>query len=276
LAFAIEHELTLANTSFRQYAPHFETTSRDLLCRYPPRSSPLARSKRARQALFAVSRVVLKVAGRCPTLFGRMGVATLDPDDARYDLGNPRLLELARRAWLIFTSGWGFGGEFYLLKHAQAVKDFFRPLPRIRTNVDTLTDRARERSDVLVGIHLRQGDYRHYLGGRRFYPTAAYAKLMFDVRGLFDGRVGFLVCSNEPQDRSRFDGLDVTFGSGHLIEDLYSLARCDYILGPESSYSLWASFYGDTPRYVVDDPHRVVALGDFTLPYRLVRRRPGG
>jgi hypothetical protein len=34
---------------------------------------------------------------------------------------------------------------------------------------------------------------------------------------------------------------------GSAVEDLYSLARCDYLLGPPSTFSLWASFYGNVP-----------------------------
>jgi hypothetical protein len=35
--------------------------------------------------------------------------------------------------------------------------------------------------------------------------------------------------------------------------DLYSLARCDYVFGPPSTYSQWASFYGNKPLLHVFD-----------------------
>jgi hypothetical protein len=33
------------------------------------------------------------------------------------------------------------------------------------------------------------------------------------------------------------------------VGDLYALARCDYIMGPPSTYTQWASFYGNQPLY---------------------------
>jgi hypothetical protein len=52
----------------------------------------------------------------------------------------------------------------------------------------------------------------------------------------------------------------VTFGPGHQVEDLYALAACDRLLAAPSTFSMWASFYGAVPLYVV--PH---AAPDFSL-----------
>jgi hypothetical protein len=62
-------------------------------------------------------------------------------------------------------------------------------------------------------------------------------------------------------------------GPGHFIEDLYALASCDYIIGPPSTFSQWASFYGNVPRYMVNYkaeqfygvPSHEPRLGDFRI-----------
>jgi hypothetical protein len=36
------------------------------------------------------------------------------------------------------------------------------------------------------------------------------------------------------------------------VGDLYALARCDYIMGPPSTYTQWASFYGNRPMLSLD------------------------
>jgi hypothetical protein len=231
-------------------------------------------SSRARFSTRA-TRALRRVVQRAPAAFAPLGLAVIGPDADGYDLARPEALELTRRARVILTSGWVFSGHFFLAKHAQAVRSFFRPLPRIRENVNTIVARARARSDILVGIHIRHGDYRLYRNGRYFYPTAAYATLMHRARGLFGELVGFLVCSDEPQDRSRFDGLEVSFGSGHLVEDMYALAGCDYILGPPSTFSWWASFYGGVRICWILDPDQDLRVDAFSAPIRLVRQ-PGG
>jgi hypothetical protein len=64
--------------------------------------------------------------------------------------------------------------------------------------------------------------------------------------------VGFLICSNEAINATMYQGLTVCFGTGDPVEDLYCLSACDYIIGPPSSFSAWAAFYGDKPiRWIV-------------------------
>jgi hypothetical protein len=62
-----------------------------------------------------------------------------------------------------------------------------------------------------------------------------------------DRKVSFFVCSDEPRNAGEFPGLSVELGAGPPVADLYTLAKCDYILGPVSTFSQWASFYGAKP-----------------------------
>ncbi|HAX17707.1 MAG TPA: hypothetical protein DCY00_03825 [Actinobacteria bacterium] len=49
----------------------------------------------------------------------------------------------------------------------------------------------------------------------------------------------------------------------HFIEDLYSLALCDYIFGPPSTFSMWASFYGEVPLRFITNPDTDLSLDKF-------------
>src|SRR5262249_46045568 len=62
-------------------------------------------------------------------------------------------------------------------------------------------------------------------------------------------KVTFVVCSNEEIEKVSFLPLQVIKGPGHVVKDIYLLAKCDYIMGPPSTYTLWASFYGNKPLY---------------------------
>ncbi len=58
----------------------------------------------------------------------------------------------------------------------------------------------------------------------------------------------FWLSSDEPLNIHNFKNFDIYFDSQpHFITDLYTLAQCDYIIGPPSTYSMWASFYGNVP-----------------------------
>ena len=98
--------------------------------------------------------------------------------------------------------------------------------------------KAREKCEVLVGVHIHHGDYKYWRAGKYFYNVPIYVKLMHEVTTLFEGqKVGFLVWSDVVHDRGAFASLNYRFSNNHLIEDMYAFAQCDYLMGPPSTYT---------------------------------------
>lgn len=56
-------------------------------------------------------------------------------------------------------------------------------------------------------------------------------------------------------------------GLGHFIEDMYTLAECDYIFGPPSTYTMWASFYGKRPLQKIREKNQRIDFDKFELDY---------
>jgi hypothetical protein len=131
--------------------------------------------------------------------------------------------------------------------------------------VEHKIESIRRHSDVVVGVHIRHGDYASYLNGKYYYSVPQYTRAMRDIRRqLPDRRVAFLVCSNTEIDRGEFGDLQVHMGGGHVLEDLYALASADLLIGPPSTYTGWASFYGEVPlmkMHTADQSLEVPALG---------------
>jgi hypothetical protein len=86
-------------------------------------------------------------------------------------------------------------------------------------------------------------------------------------RTLGDRRVGFLVCSNTALEARTFVTLETLLGLGHPLEDMYSFARCDYLVGPPSTFTMWASFYGKVPLYPMRDAETMPALEHFVCEF---------
>lgn len=144
-----------------------------------------------------------------------------------------------------------------LTTYGDQVREYFKLVPALAEEVAANIAQARQGADVLIGVHLRMGDYRDFLGGALFYEATEYRQVMERVAALFpDRRVRFTICSNETQPPELFQGLEVSRGPGGAVTDLYALAGCDYVIGAPSTYSAWASFYGRTPRFVL--PERTV------------------
>ncbi len=265
-AFAAEHGLTVVNPSFEDYCEHFEHLDRDLFCRFPPKPSLLRPTPARRRRLFgAVSQWTLRFLKR-PALLPK-GTALLNTEFAAFCFMNEAPFQrLVARSRLIVIRGWCFRDMAAFRKHSDTLRRFFAPKAAAAANVAAFIRSCRDGADLLVGVHIRRGDYREFQGGRYFFEPAQYAALMRQMERLFPGRrVRFLVCSNEAVSEAAFPGLEVRPGPGHIIEDLYSLAACDYLLGPPSTYSQWASFYGEVPLCKVLDPDHALSLDAFQV-----------
>jgi hypothetical protein len=263
IASAAEHGFKVCNPSFEEYAEFFQATSKDLLCRYPARRSILT-SKPFRRRLYWYVLDFANYLERKKRNNRLWTVLRLNGDYERCDLGSSEFLSLAKSRMFVMARGWQFRDEMNFARHADVIRHFFLPIPEITSNVDALIMKARADCDVLVGVHIRHGDYAQFLDGKYFYEAAEYTRLMEKIEKLFAGkRVRFLVCSNAPQNDSDFTNLSHNFGTGHPIEDMYAFARCDFLCGPPSTFTMWASFYGSVPLYFVESPSRDVTLEDF-------------
>ena len=57
----------------------------------------------------------------------------------------------------------------------------------------------------------------------------------------------FVICSNKKVPPFFFKELNIFFANGNLVEDLYTLSKTDLIFGCRSTYSSFASYYGNVP-----------------------------
>ena len=265
IAFARDHGVTIANPAFSLYSEFFEHTHRDLWCRHPSQSASWVRKGLQRLCYYG-----LRLAAGLGLLRFVPGSVWIEAHwtSGAYDLANPQFIQLARAKKFVFLTGtWEHRYWKNYEAHIPAIQEHFQLTPELRDRIARHLAPQRRSDEVLVGIHIRQGDFASHQGGAYFFDAAAYAGVMRQVAKLFPEKpVVFLVCSNVPQETGSFPGLRVFFGLGDFVCDLYSLAACDYIIGPEiSSFSGWASLMGQKPRYGLSDPARTIALADFVI-----------
>jgi hypothetical protein len=265
IATAVEHGFRVANPAFEDYADHFETTRQDVLCRFPPRR---CRANWLRPVFRALDWPATWVSRNLlhwhlnTRLLRAVAVGIFD----EYRLDCPQFLGWASRTWLLMCHGWSFRNPEAFNRQAGVIREYFRPRADLLERVERTINSARADCDVLVGVHIRHGDYKTHLGGKYFYETPRYVEFMKQMVALLpERRVGFLVCSNAEQVPALFARLNCHKPDGHLVVDMYSLARCDYILGPPSTFSQWASFYGQVPLCILREAEQPVTLEGFRV-----------
>lgn len=154
--------------------------------------------------------------------------------------------------FLGFTKGWQTRTDTRFLQQTlPQLKHIFRPKDEIMSKAKGLISEINNEADVVVGVHIRRGDYATWNDGQFFYSLEEYHQFMLRVQQLYkDKNVSFFISSNEDFSLDIFEGCKCQrFGkepSGAIL-DLYTLSLCDRIIGPFSSYSRWASFIGEVP-----------------------------
>jgi len=264
IARARESDLSVSNLAFDDYAHRFPATEQDLFCRFPARKSWFSGNRFRRNLLYKASNSTVRLLHRFGGHFGQVRSLALNDWDTELRLSSPDFLDTARSSQLLFVRGWGFRDGEMVRKHAEEIREFFRIPEKNQKNIDELIAHARHDTDVLIGIHIRHG-VLHFENTRRyFYATPRYADFMDQLITLFPGqRVSFLLCSDWPQDPATFSKFNVTFGTGDLVEDLYAFARCDYLVGIPSTFTMWASFYGQVPLSFIRSVDQRLNLSDF-------------
>jgi hypothetical protein len=160
---------------------------------------------------------------------------------------------LARSRHILFLSGFYFAAPASLLCHRQEIVTTLAPPAEVLHSVRRAMDRCSPRADVQVGVHMRRTDYRVFCDGILFYTDAEFCVVMQHLaERLRPQTVCFHLVSDEPIDPTAFGELNTEIHRGSPLEDMYLLASCDYIIGPNSSFSQWASFWGAVPLHVLD------------------------
>jgi hypothetical protein len=276
IAFAEEHGSRVMNFTFHSYAHFFETTRRDIYCQYPvpakkswldvvPGSAPLIRATRI---FYRVARAASLIAERLKILGPRTMTLREIPGQNVTALESPELQAKIHAMRLVFVYGWKFRAPDCVQRQAEKIRAYFRPTEEHDDASREAVQCLRQQATVVIGVHIRQGDYAGWRGGKYFFPVSQYANWMLELAEQFpEYKVAFLVCSDGPRKAEEFPGLSVAFGPGIPVQDLYALAQCDYIMGPVSSFSQWASFYGNKPLFHLRDKDAKVERGKFSVSY---------
>ena len=159
----------------------------------------------------------------------------------------------------------GFKRSTFLIKHLDQIKLIFTPEKSLIDDVNIIFDKIRMQFKLIIGVHIRYGDYRTYNNGQYFYTIPQYQAIMESVRSLFPNKqIAFFIACNEKIDLISFTNINCySIPGSSSVKDLYGLSKCDYIIGPPSTFSGWASLVGNVPIYFIENPLEKVNLYSF-------------
>lgn len=151
----------------------------------------------------------------------------------------------------------------------ETLKELFMPKDSIRIKVDSIIDKIPSNT-VIVGVHIRWGDYKTWRNGQYYFTEETYHNYMKTIaRQLKDTgkETHFLIATNGNVHLEHFEDLScIRIPKSSASEDLYALSKCNYIIGPLSSYSTWISLVYNIPMYCIEtkDDYETLSLAQFS------------
>jgi Glycosyl transferase family 11 len=198
-------------------------------------------------------------------LIKNLGIHVLD--DPYYFIDTDvKFIQMAKKQPVLVTT-WLFRDYINFELKADSIRHLFEPAFEYRREANEILLSIKQPNKVVVGIHIRRGDYKEWEEGRYYYDDTVYYKLIQYLLTLPElSEAVFCLCSNEPLDKNAYHGLPIVESvNNHFMTDLTLLSYCDYLLGPPSTFSAWASFMGQVPLYhmlaATDQPN----LSDFAV-----------
>lgn len=186
------------------------------------------------------------------------------------DLNHRHTINLFGSKEVTVVAGWPIRSWELFRKHQDTIRKCFAIRADYRTNAENFIRKLKGNCDLLVGVFIRQTDYRIWAGGTFFFTTAEYATWMKQVESVFEGKkIVFVVTSDEAQDAAEIPSLNAYFatgiagGTGHFIESFAELSMCDYVMTPPSTFGVWAAFLGNIPIIPLVERNRQIKDNDF-------------
>jgi hypothetical protein len=265
---SLAHGYRLLNPSLDEYAPLLQGSRQDPLCGTPvcfPSGDPEFAAQ-LRTIALRLSEILVPAAA----MIRPQAVRILDIREshdavgASYDMSNPDFLGLLQPGGLVAMRGWSFSDHPNLARFRPQILRYHAPVDPIAAAARLAVNRAKEASGMVIGVHIRQEDYRFWKGGIHYYEVEDYARWMRSCAEVWsDADPAFLICSSNEIDPAPFRGIRTVRGPGFPMGDLHALSLCDRIIGPPSTFSQWASYSGNVPLCILESKAMEISPGAF-------------
>lgn len=164
---------------------------------------------------------------------------------------------------IVFLSGWFLRVplEKYrtILREKFVLRKKYYKKNQLVSKVTSLKDSGY----TVVGIHIRRGDYKNYEDGKYFYDFELYLDKIQELRNILNRtKIQFILFSNENVPKE-INGHDIIVSTEEWFIDHHLMSKCDYLLGPPSTFTIWSSFIGGAKLCLLQSPKQLITLKDF-------------
>ena len=170
-------------------------------------------------------------------------------------------------------NGFHFTAKDLVTKHRKKICKILDFRSSLKRPIDSLLKEARSKYRLILGVHIRENDFKDFYQGKYFVSSEHFLRLVDQFKNLKSEKsVGVLICSDSFQILKDIEDQNpyYIFPKGSVAGDMYSLSNCDYIIGPQATtMSAWAAFFGNVPVLQADSSTQLFSAQDFRNVKRL-------
>ncbi len=151
----------------------------------------------------------------------------------------------------LYCIGWFFRNPRGLERYRKEIVTAFEPREYIRREIDTAL--APLRGKTLIGVQLRQKPFPGFPNGDFLVSPLRVRQIIEEYlrEHALDARdVALVIVSDKNVDPLAFDGFAAQVIRADAATFLFSLARCSVVIGPNSTSSNLAAWFGNVPHIV--------------------------
>ena len=253
-AYGLESGRKVLNPSFYEYHYGFELLKDESLCtKLLSRLFVNSKSRRGHpwkklwRRIYSLYPHILKIAST-GSIF-----SSENTDNTVYYLPPTESENEQKASASVYFFGWLFRNPDGLKKYRAELVEAFAPKEFIRKNAEALTNPLRAQKKHLIGVHIRRGDYKTFKGGSFWIPDVRMKQVVEEhirEKGWDKSDTALLIVSDGATDENVWKEFTSKISKEDALTDLYALSRTDAIVGSNSSFGHYASWYGNIPHIV--------------------------
>lgn len=267
IAFARENNTIVVHLGLGHLRRQLQGPNLGLIASYPPGRWPKIHSDYFESTLKQLAWAAEAIAFSNHSLTWWRSIRINNSSSMAFEMIN--LDDPCFKAWFktkhsLFLSGYQYLASASIQPNQSEIREYLQLAVSESDPLVALHREFMNQHDLLIGVVIRHGDYRHFMEGRYFYETACYADWIKQLTSILPGKKqGFVITGNDGIAPDGLETIDFIFLPHGELATRLILSRCDMIISPPSSYAGWCAFSGNIPLLLITSKHQQMRICDF-------------
>jgi len=162
----------------------------------------------------------------------------------------------------IYVGGWNFRVEDLVEKYQDYfIEKYTLKEKYIKNNkLLDLINTLKKNGKTIIGVHIRRGDYKIWENGKYYFDDDVYKKYMDTLTNKIINCC-FIIFTNENVLINENEYIYKSNNQWYV--DHFLMSKCDFLIGPPSTFTMWASYIGKVKYYHIKDNSGIIDVNDF-------------